>query len=60
MSSKWTSRKFWLAIIGTVYALVGTLGFDIPVDQIAVTEALLAVWIIVEGFIDSKKIKPQE
>ena len=59
MSSKWTSRKFWLAIIGTIYALVATLGLDIPVGEIAVTEALLAVWIVVEGFIDSKKIKPQ-
>ncbi len=59
MSSKWTSRKFWLAIIGTAYALIATLGYDLPVDQVAVTEALIAVWIVVEGFIDSKKIKPE-
>jgi len=55
MRNKWTSRKFWVMIVGMVYAVVAGAGFEVPVEQILVVEALAAVWILVEGVIDAVK-----
>jgi len=55
MHNKWKSRKFWVAIVAAIYSVVATVGYDIPVDKVIVTDAILAVWILVEGIIDAVK-----
>lgn len=57
MSSKWLSRKFLLAIIGAIYTMAATGGWDIPIEQVALVDAILAVWIVVEGIIDAIRAK---
>ncbi|KKN17558.1 hypothetical protein LCGC14_0964830 [marine sediment metagenome] len=51
--SKWKSRKFWLAIIATIYTVVATLGYNVPVDQVLVADAMVAVWIFAEALVDA-------
>ena len=53
MYNKWKSRKFWLMIIAMVYSVAATLGFDIPVAQVVVVDAVAAVWILAEAFVDA-------
>lgn len=57
MSSKWKSRKFWVAIIGAIFSLIATLGYDVPVSEVLVIDALLAVWILAEASVDAAKKK---
>ncbi len=53
MYNKWKSRKFWLMIIALVYSVTATLGFDIPVTQVVVVDAIVGVWILAEAFVDA-------
>ena len=53
MYSKWKSRKFWLTIIAMVYTVAATLGFDIPVTQVVVVDAVVAVWVLAEAAVDA-------
>lgn len=53
MSSKWKSRKFWLAVIAAIYTVIATGGYDVPVEQVIVTDAIIAVWILAEALVDS-------
>ena len=55
MHNKWTSRKFWLTIIALIYTVVATLGYEIPIAQVLVTDAVVAVWVLAEAFIDASK-----
>lgn len=53
MRNKWKSRKFWVMIIGVVYTIIAEAGFNAPIEQILVVDALGTVWILVEGIIDA-------
>ena len=53
MSSKWKSRKFWVAIVAAIYSIVATSGWDVPIDRVILTDAILAVWILTEGIVDA-------
>ena len=55
MGSKWTSRKFWLSIIALVYTVVATLGYEIPISQVLVVDAVVAVWVFAEAFVDAAR-----
>jgi len=51
--NKWFSRKFLLAIVAAIYTIIATTGFEIPVEQVIVVNAIVAVWILAEAVIDS-------
>ena len=51
--NKWFSRKFLLAIVAAIYTIIATTGFEIPVEQVLVVDALVATWILAEAIIDS-------
>jgi len=53
MRNKWKSRKFWLTVIALVYTVAGTLGFDIPIMQVVVVDAVIAVWVLAEATVDA-------
>jgi len=53
--NKWTSRKFWVMVIAAIYTIAAGAGFEVPVEQIIVVDALAGVWILVEGIIDAVK-----
>ncbi len=55
MSSKWTSRKFWLTIIAAVGTLISTLGFDVGAFPVLAADALVAVWVLAEAIVDAAK-----
>jgi len=58
-ASKWKSRKFWLAIIAAVITIGTALGVNmtaIEATLVGVMDAVLAIWIIIEGFIDKKRL----
>ncbi len=52
MTNRWTSRKFWLTVIAAVGTLIATLGFDVGTLPVVAADALVAVWVLVEGIID--------
>lgn len=53
--SKWTSRKFWLIVIAAIFSTVATFGYNMPVEEVVVTDAVIAVWVLIEGVIDCVK-----
>lgn len=53
--NKWTSRKFWLVIIAAIFTTTATLGYDIPFEEVVITDAVIGVWVLVEGIIDLVK-----
>ena len=53
--SKWTSRKWWAAIICAVGNLIAFAGFDVEVQEAALVDGIIALIIIVEGVIDAVK-----
>ncbi len=55
--SKWTSRKFWLTIIAVMYTVIATLGYNVPVDQVLLTDAVIAVWVLAEAAVDAAGAK---
>lgn len=57
MKSKLSSRKFWLTVVAVIYTIVATMGMEMPIDQVALTDAVIAVFVVVEGLIDFKKKK---
>jgi uncharacterized membrane protein len=55
MHNKWTSRKFWLTIIAMVYSVAATLGMNIPIEQVVITNAVVAVFVLAEAIVDAVK-----
>jgi len=55
--SRFLSRKFLLAVVAAVYSVVGAAEFQIPIDQLLVTDALIAVYIVVQGVIDAIAVR---
>lgn len=53
MRNKWCSRKFWLTIIALVYTVAATLGFDVPVAQVLIVDAVVAIWVLAEATVDA-------
>ena len=53
MTNKWKSRKFWMAIIAAIYTVAATGGYDVPIEQVIVVDAIVAVWILAEALVDS-------
>ncbi len=57
MNSKWTSRKFWIAIIASVFSGAAVIGFNIPIPEVVITDVVIAVWILAETIIDVMRVK---
>lgn len=53
MKKKWSSRKFIVAIVAAVYSVAASAGWDVPIAQIVVVDAVLGLYILVEGVVDS-------
>ena len=54
MSSKWTSRKFWMAVVTIIITIVTGLGYKVDVEALApIIGAEGALYIIIEGIIDA-------
>ena len=53
--NKWLSRKFMAAVAAFVYTIVATMGLEMPVDQVILVDAVLVLYILVEGIIDMIK-----
>ncbi len=57
-TNKLKSRKFWMAIAGVITSLALCLGNDVdPEATAAIASGLFAIYIIVEGVIDTVKKK---
>jgi len=53
MRSKWTSRKFWMAIGVILITLAVGFGYQLDPELIVLlTASESALWIVIEGIID--------
>lgn len=50
---RFLSRKFLLTLVAVVYTITAASGFDIPVDQVVVVDAVVAVYVLVEAVLDA-------
>lgn len=56
MHSKWTSRKFWMAVGVILVTLAFGLGYQLdPKLIVLLTASESALWIVIEGIIDMVK-----
>lgn len=58
MTSKWLQRKFLMALAAAVVPVINLYIFDnrIPEELVKYMMGALAVWIGIEGYVDSKKV----
>lgn len=54
---RFLSRKFLLAVVAAGYSIAAAAELKIPLDQILVADAIVAVYIVVQGIIDAIKAK---
>lgn len=54
---KMTSRKWIAAIIGVIYTMTATGGYDMPISEVALTDAVIAIYIFMEGMIDIARMR---
>lgn len=59
MRSKWTSRKWIATIVGVVFTITSTAGFEMPVEEVAMVDAIILFYVLIEGIIDAINKKPQ-
>lgn len=53
MRSKWTSRKFWMAVGTIIVTILVGIGYEVdPKLIVLLTTSESALWIIIEGIID--------
>lgn len=52
---KWFSRKLLMALIGVIYTIVEVQGGEMPIEQVAVVDGFIAVYIFVQGMVDFVK-----
>jgi len=57
--NKWLSRKFIAMVVGFIFTVVSTAGYKMPVDQVAVVDAILVAYMLIEGIIDATHKKPE-
>ena len=50
--SKFLSRKLIMALVGVVYTIVEVQGGEVPVEQVAVVDGIIALYIFVQGVVD--------
>jgi len=55
MHKTWTSRKFILSVIAAIFTAAATMGFDVPIKEVVVTDAVVAVWVLAEAVLDAVK-----
>ena len=55
--NKWFSRKLLMALVGVVYTIVELQDGQMPVDQVAVVDGLVAIYLFVQGMIDLVQAK---
>ncbi|GAH59946.1 unnamed protein product [marine sediment metagenome] len=56
MSSKWKSRKFWMAIGTIVVTIAVGCGYKLDPKLIVIlTSSESALWIVIEGILDAIK-----
>lgn len=53
MKRKLASRKFWMGLVAAIFSVVALLGYDIPIDQVIVVDAIVAVYILAEAIVDA-------
>lgn len=54
MLQKFQSRKFILTVVAMIYTVAASLGYDIPLEKIAVMDAVVAIYVLIEGIADIK------
>ena len=57
MKEKLTSRKWIAAVIGVIYTISATMGTDLPVEEVVLTNAVLTIYIFVEGMVDIARMR---
>ena len=57
-SNKWMSRKFIAMVVGFIFTIVSTAGYQMPVDQVSMVDAILVAYMLIEGIIDAVHKKP--
>lgn len=56
MHSKWSSRKFWMAVGVIIVTIVIGCGYRIDPELIVlITASESALWIVIEGILDAIK-----
>jgi len=53
MPDKLKSRKFWIGVIAAIFSMVALLGYNIPIEQVVIVDAIMAVYILAEAFADA-------
>lgn len=53
--NKWFSRKFLTMAVAFVFTAVGMIGFDIPLEEVIVVDAIAMFYVLVEGMLDAIK-----
>lgn len=50
--SKLSSRKFWIGVIAAIFSMVALLGYDVPIEEVVVIDAIMAIYILAEAIVD--------
>ena len=57
MIQKMTSRKWIAMVVAVIYTMTASGGFDMPMDEVVVVDALMVFYIFVEGIVDMVRAK---
>lgn len=49
---KLKSRKFWVSVIAAIFTAVAMIGYDVPIKEVVVADAIAAVWVLAEALVD--------
>lgn len=61
MANRWTSRKFWMAVVGALLLVANEgLGLNIPEDTVTAFAGLLIAWILGEAHVDAQRARRGE
>jgi len=52
MKQKLTSRKWIGMVVGVIYSITAMGGYDMPVEEVAVIDGIIAVYIFAEALVD--------
>ena len=55
MQKNWSSRKWIAMVVGVIFSMAALGGFDIPVAEVALVDAVVVVYIVAEAIIDAFK-----
>jgi len=50
-------KKFIAALVGFLFAATAALGFEVPVEQVALTESIIVLYLVIEFILDAIRSK---